>query len=302
MSTEGPCQNATAPIDITESTQPCSGICNYTFSYALSTCQLANKGEYLSIITSTRGNVIKFNNLPFTLTETRLYHPSLHTFDGAQTDAELILVHGGPNGQNFLVCIPIVSGSGSSQTATFFNAFVPLIPQSSGTNIMVDVNNWSLNNIVPNAPFYFYQATAPFPPCTGSYNLIVFGKSSAAHIAAADLPHLKAAITAQTYVAKGAPAKGLFYNKSGTLSQSGGSGSDSEIYIDCRPEGEEYEEEVDDVNIPKFDVEHEEDDIKKMLHSKWAAAIIYIIMGIVGLTIFKKIYNMVLHKFFKKKS
>ena len=313
MSTQGPCQTATSPINISKSAKNCTSICNYQYSYGLSDCQLTNKGDYLSIITSQSGNSVSFNNTMYSLTGCRLYRPSLHTYNGSHAEAELILVHGGTGGKNLLVCIPVVSGSGSSQTANFFNAFVPLAPQTKGGKASVNVNNWSLNTVIPKAGYYFYQATAPFPPCTGSFNFVVFDKTSPAYIAASDLPHLEAVITAQTYVVQSAISTGLFYNRSGTISGSSdaanketfASGSnDSEIYIDCRPVGQEDDDDEDDsvYTIPKFNFEHDEDKIKQFLTGKTGTTLLSILIGIVSLIILKKVYDMVLNKFFKQKS
>ena len=313
MSTQGPCQTATSPINISKTTKDCTSICNYKYSYGLSDCQLANKGDYLSIITTQSGSNVTFNNTIYSLAGCRLYRPSLHTFNGEHADAELILVHGGSGGKNLLVCIPVVSGDGSSQSANFFNAFVPLAPQAEGGKTSVNVNNWTLNSVIPRAGYYFYQATAPFPPCTGSFNFVVFDKTSPAYIAASDLPHLEAVITAQTYVVKPSIPTGLFYNRSGTIAGSSDSANketfasgsnDSEIYIDCRPVGQEDDDDEDDsvYTIPKFNFEHDEDKIKQFLQGKTGTTLISLLIGIVALMILKKVYNTVLNKLFKRKS
>ena len=313
MSTQGPCQTSTSPINISKSAKDCTSICNYQYSYGLSDCQLTNKGDYLSIITSQSGNSVSFNNTTYSLTGCRLYRPSLHTYNGAHAEAELILVHGGSGGKNLLVCIPVVSGNGSSQSANFFNAFVPLAPQTEGGKASVNVNNWTLNTVIPKAGYYFYQATAPFPPCTGSFNFVVFDKTSPAYIAASDLPHLEAVITAQTYVVKPTIPTGLFYNRGGTINSgvgnsskesfSGNSSSDSEIYIDCRPVGQEDDDDEDDsvYTIPKFNFEHDEDKIKQFFKGKTGTTLVSILVGIVTLMILKKVYNIALSHLFKKR-
>ena len=310
MSTQGPCQTATSPINISKSAKDCTSICNYQYSYGLSDCQLTNEGDYLSITTSQSGNSVSFNNTIYSLIGCRLYRPSLHTYNGSHADAELILVHGGSGGKNLLVCIPVVSGGGSSQSANFFNAFVPLAPQTAGGKTSVNVNNWTLNTVIPKAGYYFYQGTAPFPPCTGIFNFVVFDKSSPAYISVSDLPHLEAVITAQTYIVRPSIPTGLFYNRSGTInggsndskeSFSGSSSSDSEIYIDCRPVGQEDDDDEDDsvYTIPKFNFEHDEDKIKKFFKGKTGTTLVSILVGIVALMILKKIYNMALNRLFK---
>ena len=175
MSTEGPCENATSPINITTSNLVCSNVCNYQYSYALSDCQLSNQGDYIAIKTNATGNNVTFNNAPYALIETRLYQPSLHTFNGVHLTAELIIQHMGSD-KNLLVCIPVTTSDGKSKSVDFFNSFLPYAPQNQGSQTNVNVNNWSLNNVVPIGGYYYYRGTAPFPPCTGVFNIIVFDK------------------------------------------------------------------------------------------------------------------------------
>ena len=229
MSTAGPCENATSPIDITKADETCSKICNYKFSYALSDCQLMNQGDYLQIQTSTDNNDITFNNSPYSLKETRLYQPSLHTFNGEHLTAELI-IHQISGGNNLLVCIPVTITNGKSASVDFFHAFLPYAPQKKGTKTTVNVTNWSLNNVIPQGKYYFYQGTAPFPPCTGTYNIIVFDKAVAAQVSQDDMAHLTA-VVAKNQLSTHAPASGVYSNSTGTITQ----GVDSnDIYIDCQ--------------------------------------------------------------------
>ena len=291
MSTTGPCENATSPINITSANQSCIKICDYQFSYALSDCQLINQGDYLEIQTAKSGNMVTFNNLPFRVIETRLYQPSLHTFNGTHLSGELIIQHMGRE-HNLLICIPITTSNGKSKSADFFNTFIPYAPQNKGGQANVNVNNWSLNNVIPKGGYYFYQATSPFPPCIGLYNIVVFDKSVAAQISNTDMPHLTAAIQRNTLSAKSAPDGGLYYNKAGTSTRGGGgSGESSDIYIDCKPVGSQEVEDSDikvleipkTFNLPSFSA---------IKDSPYAA----IGAGIILLIVFKQLYNKILDK------
>ena len=288
MSTMGPCESATSPINITSANQSCSKICDYQYSYALSDCKLINQGDYLEIQTAKSGNMVTFNNLPYNVVETRLYQPSLHTFDGVHLSGELIIQHMGRE-NNLLICIPITTSNGKSKSADFFNAFIPYAPQTKGGKSNVNVNNWSLNNVIPIGGYYFYQATAPFPPCIGSYNIVVFDKSGAAQISNIDIPHLTAAIQRNTLSAKSAPDGGVYYNKGGTISHGGGSSSD--IYIDCQPVGSQ-EVEDSDVRVLEIPKTFKLPSLSDIKDSPYAA----IGIGFILLIIFKKLYNKVLDK------
>jgi len=289
MSTEGPCENATSPINITTSDLVCSNVCDYKYSYALSDCQLSNQGDYIAIKTNTTGNNVTFNNTPFNLIETRLYQPSLHTFNGVHLTAELIIQHMSGD-QNLLICIPVTTSNGKSKSVDFFNSFLPYAPQNEGAQTNVNVNNWSLNNVVPIGGYYYYRATAPFPPCTGIFNIIVFDKSSVAQMSSDDLPHLTSVITRNTLRARDSPAGGLYYNSSGTISQGAGS---NDIYIDCQPVGS-GEEEDDDIHVTHIPKPFKHPNFKKFASSKYASVAI----GVILLIVLKKVYDKVLDKLF----
>ena len=288
MSTAGSCESATSPINMASANAFCSKICDYKYSYALSDCQLINQGDYLEIQTSKSGNMVTFNNLPYNMVGARLYQPSLHTFSGSHLSGELIIQHMGGE-SNLLICIPITTSNGKSKSVDFFNAFIPYAPQSKGGQTNVNVNNWSFNNVIPIGGYYFYKATLPFPPCIGSYNIVVFGKSDAAQISNTDLPHLTAAIQRNTLSTKSAPDGGLYYNKAGTTSHGGGEASD--IYIDCKPVGSQEMEDSDvrALEIPKtFNFPS----LREIIDSPYAAVGI----GVILLIIFKKLYNKILDK------
>lgn len=282
MSIAGPCQNATAPINITATTAACTKICDYTHKYALSDCTLTNKGTYLQISVSKSGNAIFFNNAGYSVKEVRLYQPSLHTYNTNHATAELV-IHHVSGGNNLLVCIPVKAvAAGASPSATFFSQFLPYAPQKSGESSAPNVSNWSLDNVIPVGGYYFYQATAPYPPCTGTYNFIVFGMTTPAFMSNESAEHLQAVINKNTLAVHGSPPNGLYYNKSGTSSLS------TDIYIDCQPVG---------------DVDDEDDEPYPLSPTKaptfetiMANPLFAIAVGVIALITFKKLYSSMLNK------
>ena len=280
MSTAGPCKNATSPINITTTAARCKKICDYSFKYALSDCVLTNKGSYLDIKTTLLGNMVLFNNERMNVKEVRLYHPSLHTFNTSHVDAELVIHHIG-GGHNLLVCIPINIADGQSKSTDFFHSFLPYIPQNEGDKATANVTNWSLNDIIPKAPYYFYQATAPYPPCTGVYNIIVFDKGTGVHMLRADAKQLSVIKENKLDIHKVSDS-GLYYNKTGT-----GTVAD-DIYIDCRPVGSSGEVEPEPVT---------EDKSPKSLKDLMENPLFSILGGIIILITLKKMYNRILKAF-----
>ena len=75
------CPNNEATKLNTKKKESCKENCSFNFSYnPNSSCILTNKGEYLDIKTDGQ-NKVTFNNQEITLQSTRLYSPSLHTFN-----------------------------------------------------------------------------------------------------------------------------------------------------------------------------------------------------------------------------
>jgi len=277
MITGSPCDNATAPINITSSAKKCTSICKYKYKYAISDCVLTNGGDYLGIQATQKGNNVYFNNAIYNVQGARVYAPSLHTYNGSHADGELIIDHVG-GGNNLLVCIPIkVSGSASTGGSSFFHAFLPYAPQKKGGTANVNVSNWSFNSIVPPGKYYFYNGTAPYSPCTGAYNIIVFNSDKAINVSSTDFSHLTAVITKNTITTKGAPAGGLFVNPTGSIDSAG----DDDIFIDCQPvrtPGDEHADPAQKKQPKGFDA----------LLSSPALAVI---LGIALITLLKKIYS-----------
>ena len=93
--------SCTSPIDIKSSTKPCTSGCDYKYTYGESSCVLVNKGNYVEIDFSSTDN-ITFGGANYNLSEARIYKPSLHTWGGVHTPAELILIHKGTDTNLFI--------------------------------------------------------------------------------------------------------------------------------------------------------------------------------------------------------
>ena len=106
----------------TQQEDKCKENCDFHFKYnSNSTCKLINKGDYLEIKTDGK-NKVTYNSQGISLDGVRLYVPSLHTFDGKHTDAELILKHSG-GAKNVMVCLPIKTNKGDGDSVNFFKQF-----------------------------------------------------------------------------------------------------------------------------------------------------------------------------------
>jgi carbonic anhydrase len=179
----------------TQQEDKCKENCDFHFKYnSNSTCKLINKGDYLEIKTDGK-NKVTYNSQGLSIDSVRLYVPSLHTFDGKHTEAELILKHSGGT-KNFMVCLPIKTNNGGGDSVNFFKQFAPHIPLEKNSPTTVNVKNWSLNDVMPapKTPFYHYIGDSPYPPCNMQATMIVFDNKHASVINASDLELIKKTI------------------------------------------------------------------------------------------------------------
>jgi hypothetical protein len=144
---------------------------------------LAQDLSHLVIKCSSNNSQVSFYTTgTYTPTEIRIYKPSLHTYNGAAADAELLIVHSiNPSNQardsdGLIVSVPISLSSGADpgldaivQAANTLNAGTVAMTSSAAVN--QDVN---ANNFIPAKAYYVYNGTLPYDSCSGNYYYAVF--------------------------------------------------------------------------------------------------------------------------------
>jgi carbonic anhydrase len=187
------------PVNIKSTKQICREECSYSFEYnPNSSAIVTNMGDYLEIKVDGK-NQVKFNKLNVKVNDVRIYQPSVHLFNGKQMPGEIIIQHSNPMGDSVLVCIPLVVRDGKGDSNSFFSQLIPHVSNEKNEKQNVNVSKWSLNYIVPVAPFYFYVGNYPFKPCSGKVNVIIFDSKNAATIGSSDMSTLKKLISPISY-------------------------------------------------------------------------------------------------------
>jgi hypothetical protein len=272
------------------SASPCTQKCLYSYNYAASSsCVVTNDGDRLSIVYDGGGDV-SFNSATYTPTRLRLFKPSLHKFNGVQADGELIIEHSARSASNtgLLVCVPIISNGALSNASAILEDIIVHSPTVEDESLSLSVSDFSLNHVIPTAPYYTYSGPLPYDACNTSatYQYVVFHPSRKGGITLAGnvLEGLGAMISQSFVVAF--KEKGIFFNESGT-SKNGFSGED-QIYIQCQPVGESAEE-----GIYK---ETKDQSLGMSSPSKMVSMILYVLMGIVIIVVSFKLMEYVLKK------
>jgi hypothetical protein len=261
---------STQNIDI--SPQNISGRCDlkcaYNFKYSESNSTATNLGVGISL-TYDNSSVppVLFNNQKYTVSRILITNPSLHTFNGSQASAEITVEHipvaGGPQ---LNVSIPITSSSESSTASNLITQIIQAVSTnapSNGNSTNLNINGFTLQDIIPNKPFFTYTDSA-------NNQWIVFGILQAIPLSSDTLNTLSQIIEPFPLPMAG---QSLFLNMSGP--NSSGTVGDG-IYISCKPTGSSEEETAVEYskNTPSYD-------FSNMLNSPFAGIIIQIVIGII---------------------
>ena len=182
--------SCSAPINIPtkQNVNSISGTfnCVYDVNMLSSVVSLSKDLSHLSIkCTSNNNSKISFYNagtyIPY---EIRIYKPSLHTYNGAPADAELLIMHSSVSSNSnigtdgLIVSVPISMGgnkiSGLNaiiKSANALNAGTIAINSSVPISSEIDVNE-----LIPSKSFYVYNGTLPYDSCGGNYYYAVFSE------------------------------------------------------------------------------------------------------------------------------
>jgi hypothetical protein len=210
----------------------CDLKCSYNFKYT--ECSLTAK-NYGSLIYLTCDNSktppVTYNTQKYNIAPILIVSPSIHTFNGALVAAEIIITHSPVSGgSNLSVSIPIVSSSESSTASNLLTEIIQSVSSNApvqGETTNLNISGFTLQNIVPNKPFYSYTDSKT--------DWIIFDILNAIPLNSSTLTNLNKIIKPFPIPT---PGTKLFYNSSGPNTTKIGEG----IYISCKPTGSSKEE------------------------------------------------------------
>jgi len=261
----------------------CDLKCAYNFNYPESNITAKNRGVLINLTyDNSKTPPVTYNTQKYTVTKIIISSPSLHLFNGATTDAEIIIEHtpvkGGPE---FLVGIPIKSSSESSDASYLLKEIIDITgtnAPSQGESTNLSISGFTLDKIVPNKQYYSYTDN-------GKNDWIVFGILDAIPLSSDTITTLQKIIKPYPVPMTGGE---LFFNSSGPNSTKVGEG----IYISCKPTGSSNEETTVEYskNTPSYDFANILDNpVTKMIFQIIVGCILFIIVFM----IFNYIYQFI---------
>ena len=276
---------STQSIDISKKniSGKCDLKCAYNFQYPESNTTAKNQGVLINLsYDNSKTPPVTYNTQKYSVAQVIISSPSLHLFNGATTDAEILIIHtpvkGGPE---LFVCIPIKSSSESSDASYLLKEIIDITgtnAPSEGESTNLSISGFTLDKIVPNKQYYSYTDQ-------GTNDWIVFGILDAIPLNSATITTLQKIIKPYPIPMIGGE---LFINTTGPNSTKVGDG----IYISCKPTGSSNEEtEVEYTkNTPSYDFANILDNpVTKMIFQIIVGCILFIIVFI----IFNYIYQFI---------
>jgi len=212
----------------------CDLKCSYNFKYSETNLTAKNNGIgiYLTPDASKIPSVT-YNQQKYNVNNIILVSPSIHTFNGSTAAAELIVEHTPvQGGSNLGVCIPIVSSSDASTASNLITEIIQSVSSNApanGETANLSISGFTLQNIVPNKPFYSYTSL------NDNTDYIVFDITNAIGLSSSTITTLQQIIKPFPIPT---PGDKLFFNASGPNTTKIGDG----IYISCKPTGSSSEE------------------------------------------------------------
>ena len=235
----------TAPIDLitTDRFAKCTRKCEYVIGYKKTSFEVTLESGYLLFRPLFGATSMIYNGATYAIFDMKLYLNSLHAWNSETTDCELQITHKTLNGQNTLItCIP-VSRDGTGQTVT--DLIDPLI------NVQQSFD-YEPASLIPKARYYNYTGSGQFNKLFNGITYVLFDKADALFISEAKYNKLKDDLELTEVgfannidprmISTDGDANSVLYSSG---PPSSGQQVVDDIYIECKPTGEEGEEEVD---------------------------------------------------------
>lgn len=214
-------------------TGKCDLKCSYAFKYPISNSTARNDDIMINLTYDNSSTPpVLYNNQKYIVNNISIVSPSIHTFNGNSMPGEIIIYHNPQQGGNTLaVAIPFSSSSESSTAGTTITEIINLVSlnaPSSGESTNLNLNNFTLQNIVPKKPYYAYTYDTT--------DWLVFGQLEAIPLSSSTISTLQKIIKPYSL---STPGNELYYNPNGpNMGLSIGDG----IYISCKPTGSSEDE------------------------------------------------------------
>ena len=306
-------------IDTSVKAENCNITCNYKYDYNDSSCIVNSLGWRLNINYDLKSDGTKpqafLNDKKFNVKEIRVLTPSKNTYNGVRSDIEVVIYHqGGSDGkEQLMVTIPfVVSASTTLKQGGLIldNIINTYVKQTAGQSVQqltsptasqqININNFNLNNFIPNTPYYYYKVNTS---ACNQHNIIFDMLKSGQTISQTAVDKLNTLLSNGfydrdkriAYYNQYAPitTQTLYLNSNGPNYQ--GQATDNKIYIDCQPTDKEGEGTTELYKKQKEEIGKDSREqgvkmINTLMESGSVQFILAIVIGIIVISIGKRAF------------
>ena len=258
-----------SPINLSQSSsKPCDLMCELTFDDAyISQANVIVSDEGLILQSQTNLGSCKFAGESYVCQTLLVTHPSHHTIENVQADAEVVAIFNSPT--SGMLCVSSLVRVNPTQTSSshFFNAFIPYANPSAASTSVALGEQWGLFMMVPPAgSYYVYDGSLPVPPCQQA-KWVVF--KSMINIDSNDFALLVKNVVAGSRPIQPLGNREVFFNDIEQL-PGGPMPRDGKAYMRCKRSGKKPD--VKNVtSAPLGDEKRKDDKKKKHWIHEWAA-------------------------------
>jgi len=223
-----------SPINLSQSSaKPCNLSCDLVM----------DNGEVpKAIVVSTPfglglgGNLgsCKFRGESYVCQMLMLSHPSHHTIEGVQADAEIVAIFRKPTGEKLMLSSLIRITGTQTPSYFFFKQFVPYVG-TTDTPTPVSLKEWSISAMVPaEASYYVYAGSSLIPPCEPA-EWVVF--KSMINMDQGDFAYLVRNVQAGSRPIQNLGQREVFFNDTNNV-PGGPMPHDGKFYLRLKPTGD----------------------------------------------------------------
>jgi len=244
-----------SPINFTSGTaySACSDTCKFTFKYSDSSCTVRKftifdqQCLYASYDTGNSSTNVVYNGISYVPTGCLIFNGSFHTYDKSNSPGEVVILHEGSGGAGagklLLVCVAItisdtstLSGSGEIIDQIIKTVPKAQVSKSDESSSPFGVKGlYNLSQIIPeNAPYYTYIGNGFYSTRSEAINYVVFTQGNVCKISQDALTNLNAIVKKIN-----APTTSMPVNTASLNSVGANGSSSNQIYIECKPTGDD---------------------------------------------------------------
>lgn len=259
-----------SPINLSQSSaKPCDLLCELVFDdayIAQANVMISDEGM---ILQSTPGlGTVKFNGEGYTCQMLLLTHPSHHTIENIQADAEVVAVFTNPTGKYLCVSSLVRVNPTQTTSSHFFNAFINYANPSVESTVVNLGENWGLFMMAPPTGEYFvYDGSLVVPPCQ-SAKWVVF--KTMINMDSNDFAVLVKNVQPGSRGIQPLGSREVYFNASEQLS-GGPMPMDNKTYMRCKRVSKPTDGVKDVRNAPLGDSKKKADAKKPSAISEWAS-------------------------------